>query len=58
MREDEVRKAVRDRYGSIAREGSTGCGCGCGCDPSGQEWTTLTIGQTIGYETGQLAILS
>lgn len=50
MKEDDIRKAVRDRYGSIAREGSIGCGC---C-PQGEETTTLSIGQTIGYERHQL----
>ena len=54
MKEDDIRSAVRDRYGSLAREGSAGCGCGCG--PNGEELTALTIGQTIGYEKGQLEI--
>lgn len=52
MKEDDIRKAVRDRYGSIAREGSVGCGCCSGGDgPS-----VVTIGQTIGYDPGQLAV--
>ncbi len=54
MKEDDIRKAVRDRYGSIAREGAVGCGCGCG--PDGEDRTALSIGQTIGYDKTQLEI--
>ncbi|MBT8397019.1 MAG: arsenite methyltransferase [Gemmatimonadetes bacterium] len=56
MKEDDIRRAVRDRYGSIAREGSVGCGCGCSTD--GEGLTDLaTIGQTVGYSKDQLNIL-
>ncbi len=56
MKEDDIRRAVRDRYGSIAREGSVGCGCGCSTD--GEALTDLaTIGQTVGYSKDQLNIL-
>jgi arsenite methyltransferase len=50
MKDSEIREAVRDRYGSIAREETAGCGCGCG-----PELTTLTVSQTIGYSPEELA---
>jgi ubiquinone/menaquinone biosynthesis C-methylase UbiE len=54
MKEDKIRSAVRDRYGSIAREGSIGCGCGCTPeDPTKAD--LVTIGQTVGYSKDQLA---
>jgi len=60
MKEDDIRRAVRDRYGSIAREGSVGCGCGCSTDESTDKGTLpdlTTIGQTVGYSKDQLNIL-
>jgi SAM-dependent methyltransferase len=54
MKEDDIRSAVRDRYGSIAKEGSIGCGCGCS-DSQGAD--LLTIGQTIGYSKDQLSVI-
>ena len=55
MDKEDIRKAVRDRYGSIAREGGIGCGCGCS---SGQDTSDLvTIGQTIGYSNEQLSVV-
>jgi arsenite methyltransferase len=55
MKEEEIRKAVRDRYGSIAREEGAGCGCGCG-PQDGQSLTSITVSQTIGYGEDQLNI--
>jgi len=54
MKEEEIRKAVRDRYGSIAREGTVGCGCGCSND-GGADLTTL--GQTVGYSENELSVV-
>jgi len=51
MKEEDIRRAVRDRYGSIAREGKVGCGCGCSPDAGSAE-DLVTLGQTVGY-TGQ-----
>jgi SAM-dependent methyltransferase len=56
MKEEDIRRAVRDRYGSIAREGSTGCGCGC--RPEGGSGPDLvTIGQTVGYSMAELNVV-
>jgi hypothetical protein len=33
LRNDEIRQAVRDSYGEIAKSNAVGCGCGCGCLP-------------------------
>jgi SAM-dependent methyltransferase len=52
MKDSEIRQAVRDRYGSIAREEVAGCGCGCECGP---ELTALTVSQTVGYTAEELA---
>jgi SAM-dependent methyltransferase len=57
MKEEDIRRAVRDRYGSIARTGSIGCGCGCG--DAGTVGATVgadsqTIGQAIGYSGMEL----
>jgi arsenite methyltransferase len=59
MKEEEIRRAVRDRYGSIARTGSIGCGCGCSCgegDTGGEVAVadSITIGQAIGYSGTEL----
>ncbi len=45
--EDTIRDAVRDRYGSIAREGSQGCGCGPTCGES-------PISAALGYSDEEL----
>lgn len=58
MKEDDIRPAVRDRYGSIAREGAIGCGCGCNAEnPTGTPADVVSIGHTIGYSSDQLAIV-
>lgn len=56
MKEDDIRIAVRDRYSSIAKEGSIGCGCSA-VDPSGTPADVVSIGQTIGYSKDQLAVV-
>jgi SAM-dependent methyltransferase len=56
MKEDDIRRAVRDRYGSIAREGSLGCGCGCGPE-EGSKPDLVTLGQTVGYSTNELSVV-
>jgi arsenite methyltransferase len=53
MKEDDIRRAVRDRYGSIAREGTMGCGCGCNADNAALP-DLITIGQTVGYSNSDL----
>ena len=54
--DDDIRRAVRDRYGSIAREGGLGSGCGCSTgDPSNAD--PLSVGQTIGYSDRQLSVV-
>jgi SAM-dependent methyltransferase len=56
MKDEEIRKVVRDGYGKIAlQEGAdsgtaNGCGCGCG---SSQE----TVGKAIGYTDEQLGAI-
>lgn len=58
MKDEDIRKAVRDRYGSIAREGGIGCGCGCGDDAENPGAINLrAIGQTIGYSENELAVV-
>jgi len=58
MEKEDIRTAVRDRYGSIAREGSIGCGCGCNADnPTGTAADLVSIGQTVGYSKDQLDVV-
>jgi SAM-dependent methyltransferase len=64
MKDEEIRKAVRDRYGSIARSGAqdtqteaepaTGCGCGCG-PATGEAPVGVNYSQTIGYTSDDLS---
>jgi ubiquinone/menaquinone biosynthesis C-methylase UbiE len=53
MKDTEIKKAVREGYGKIAREGGTCCNGGssscCGTSPS-----ALDIGQGIGYSVEEL----
>ncbi len=53
MKAAEIRKAVRDRYGSIAREGAEGCGCAPSC--CGDEVSVDEVGKAIGYSDDELA---
>jgi SAM-dependent methyltransferase len=53
MKEDDVRRAVRNRYGSIAREGTVGCGCGC-TGESGTSADLVTLGHTVGYSESEM----
>jgi len=55
MKDEDIRRAVRDRYGAIAKEQQVGCGCGCGTDQDGYD--LVTIGQTIGYSTSELSLV-
>ncbi|MEE8372554.1 MAG: arsenite methyltransferase [Dehalococcoidia bacterium] len=56
MRDDEIRKAVREGYGKIAVKeeplsgGAAGCGCGCG---SAQD----TVSKAIGYSDSELGAI-
>lgn len=53
MKDEEIRKAVRESYGKIAVKDTAGCGpassCGCGCGS-----TQDTISKTIGYSDEEL----
>jgi len=53
MKDGDIRRAVRDRYGSIAREGTMGCGCGCNAE-NGTGADLVTLGHTIGYSNTDL----
>ena len=47
----DIKKIVKDKYGSIAREADSGCGCGCGCAGETEgAWTVdLAYKGTEGY---------
>ncbi len=53
MKDEEIRQEVREHYGSIAVERSSGCGpantCGCGCDAP-----VDTLSKAIGYSNDEL----
>lgn len=53
MKDDDIRKVVRENYGRIAVQGNTGSApvssCGCGC-----ESTQDTISKAIGYSDEEL----
>ena len=53
MKDEEIRKAVRESYGKIAVKETTGCGpansCGCGCGS-----TQDTVSKAIGYSDEEL----
>jgi len=53
MKDEEIRKAVRESYGKIAVRETTGCGptnsCGCGCGS-----TQDTVSKAIGYSDEEL----
>src|SRR4030066_929316 len=44
MKEEKVRKMVREGYGKIAKTEKNGCGCGCGSN----------ISQQVGYSREEL----
>ena len=52
MKEEAIKKVVREGYAKIAQQGSSCCGavdsCGCGCLPD-------TVSKTIGYTDEELA---
>ncbi len=50
VKNDEVRSAVRETYGDIARSGSAGCGCGCGPGASAKDASA-----SLGYSAEELA---
>jgi SAM-dependent methyltransferase len=56
VKEEDIRKAVRDRYGSIAREGEIGCGCGCFSSENGTDGL-VNLGLTVGYSKDQMAVV-
>ncbi len=56
MKDEEIRKSVRERYGNIARQGGSCCGpkvssCGCSCQPTQAE----AISKAIGYSDEDIA---
>lgn len=66
MKEEAIRKAVRDRYGSIAQKDDDAAAadtldaadgrCGCGCSPQVSDATVaLTYSETIGYSKEDLS---
>jgi SAM-dependent methyltransferase len=55
QKEEDIRRAVRERYGAIATDGTVGCGCGCACGPEGGTEELVSIGQTIGYSPSELS---
>ncbi len=48
MKKEQVHKAVRERYGKIAKTKQEPCGCGCGC-------AAPSTSQQIGYSQRELA---
>ncbi len=48
LNEDQVRQAVRNVYGDVARSGGAGCGCGSSCC-DGPTPTAETMSQKLGY---------
>jgi len=56
MKDEDIRRAVRDRYGSIAREGTAGCGPSC-CSENGAALDLVTLGETVGYSKTELGFV-
>ncbi len=58
MKDEEIRKAVREGYGKIAVQGTDGrvaannCGCGCGCGS-----ITDTMSKAMGYSDEELTVV-
>ncbi len=52
---DEIRKAVRENYGAIARSGESGCGCGpSSCCGDQQLVQPLEASARMGYSTDEM----
>jgi arsenite methyltransferase len=56
MKEKEIKKTVRERYGAIAKQGSSSCGCSpaatsCCCGSTG---VSNAIGKSMGYSDKDL----
>jgi arsenite methyltransferase len=47
MKEEKVRKMVREGYGKIAKQSQGGCGCGCG--------SATNVSEQVGYSKEDLA---
>ncbi|MGE5189610.1 MAG: arsenite methyltransferase [Gemmatimonadota bacterium] len=55
MKETEIRKAVRGRYGAIARKsGASCCGPSAGCGSAGREGIAAEAGRRIGYTDDEM----
>ena len=57
MKDKEVREVIRERYGSIARQGGSCCASDRSCcepDP-GQQSSAQTADQSIGYSQDEIA---
>jgi ubiquinone/menaquinone biosynthesis C-methylase UbiE len=58
MNEQEIKKVVRENYGSIASSNQAiGCGCGCGCGPelaSEDSSTQSDMSKLVGYSDADL----
>ena len=52
LRTDEIRQAVRQTYGEIAKAGTAGCGCGCG---TGNNPTAEDISVSLGYSSDDVS---
>ncbi|RXE57346.1 arsenite S-adenosylmethyltransferase [Methanoculleus taiwanensis] len=52
MKEDNVRRQVRSRYGQVARQEASGCGCGSGCCGSGRSVESVSLG--LGYSAEEI----
>ena len=52
MKDSEIKTYVKERYGNIARSGSTGCGCSSGC--CGSPSPDL-ISRAVGYSDEELS---
>ncbi|MFC1963724.1 arsenite methyltransferase [Chloroflexota bacterium] len=55
MKDEEIRKAVRESYGKIAVQDASGCGlnsCACGCGVGSSEYT---VSKAIGYSDAEIS---
>ncbi|MFC2052441.1 arsenite methyltransferase [Chloroflexota bacterium] len=54
MKDEEIRKAVRESYGKIAVQDASGCGptgCGCGCGAGNSQYN---VSKAIGYSDAEI----